>query len=87
MHGRGHLIRTRRGASTKLPTQQTQLVNITMCDFSPVGYWFVIIWQPAPRRIFFGGGGIYIFNAKFKWAILKIKAKITLLQFFWPYPP
>ncbi len=40
----------------------------------------MVIWQPAPRRIL-GERGIYIFNAKFKWVILKIKAKMTLLQF------
>ncbi len=41
----------------------------------------LVIKQPAPERIF-GGGGIYNFKAKFKWVILKIKAKMTLLQFF-----
>ena len=41
----------------------------------------LVIKQPAPRRIL-GGGGIYNFKARFKWAILKIKAKMTLLQFF-----
>ena len=49
-------------------------------------HWDLVIKQPAPRRIL-GGGGIYNFKARFKWAILKIKAKMTLHQFFWPYLP
>ncbi len=40
-----------------------------------------MINQPAPRRIL-RGGGIYNFKARFKWAILKMKAKMTLLQYF-----
>ncbi len=38
--------------------------------------WGIVIKQPSPRRTF-GEGGIYNFKVKFKWAILKIKAKMT----------
>ncbi len=36
---------------------------------------------PVPRGIF-EGGGYMTSRTKFKWAILKIEAKMTLLQFF-----
>ncbi len=36
---------------------------------------------PVPRGIF-EGGGFMTFRAKFKGAILKMEAKMTLLQFF-----
>ncbi len=45
----------------------------------------MLLWdfghQTACSQKVFGGVGIYNFKARFKGAILKIKAKMTLLQF------
>ncbi len=46
--------------------------------YAPLGFWSLNSLFPEG----YGGGGIFDFKAKFKWAILKIKAKVTLLQFF-----
>ena len=44
----------------------------------------MLLWdfghQTACSQKVFRGGAIYNFKAKIKWAILKIKAKMTLLQ-------
>ena len=47
--------------------------------YAPLEFWSSNSLLPEG---FLGDGGIYNFKARFKWAILNIKAKITLLQFF-----
>ncbi len=50
--------------------------SMPLCSFG-----ILVIKQPAPRW-FLRGVFIYNFKARFKCLILKIKAKMTLLQFF-----
>ncbi len=61
------------------------MVVVTLSCLDPLALLGIL--TPVPRAIFGRGGSIYIFRAKFTWAIFNIDAKITLLKFSLSYLP